>query len=119
MTTVKVHLHSEQALRTAKYRVRCQPAADLDFVDVVSCPKSWFTPDGEKPRIFVVEFEWGAAEVPDDLGRYMVDRGIAHRTKMPSTGRVRHFFDRAGKVIGELFDEHGNRVADYDPRGAR
>jgi hypothetical protein len=43
-----------------------------------------------------------AAEVRDDLGRYMVERGVAHRHRM--LRKVRQLFDRFGKPLEEVFE---------------
>jgi hypothetical protein len=115
---VKVFLHSESAARTSNYPVNACPAGDADFVDLVSAPRSFFQADGETPKPFKIEFEYGAAIVPDDLGKYLIARGIAHKTKMPTTGRFKHFLNAAGRVISEIFDADGNRITDYNP-GAR
>ena len=46
------------------------------------CPESdWYDTSGEKPqpREFLVEFFHGAAEVPEPLGKYLLDTGQARR----------------------------------------
>lgn len=40
-------------------------------------PNSDFCDESGKARQFDVEFNNGTAEVPDGLGRYMVDKGLA------------------------------------------
>ena len=46
------------------------------------------------PRLFRVEFRAGCAEVPDNLGAYMIDQGLAQRSPLllpPGAGlRDRH-----------------------------
>jgi hypothetical protein len=65
-------------------------------------PAAW-TFAGGRPKQFEIAFAFGAAEVGDDLGRYMVERGIAHKHRMPR--KVRQLFDRLGKPLEEVFDE--------------
>ncbi len=43
--------------------------------------------------------------MPEDLGRYLIERGIAQRSRM--LRKVRQLFDRFGKPLTEVFDEHG------------
>ncbi len=40
-------------------------------------PVSDWMDEAGKPRMFAVEFKEGAAEVSDQLGQYMLDRGLA------------------------------------------
>ena len=35
-----------------------------------------------KPRLFDVTFKYGRAEVPDNLGRYLIDQGLAQETQL-------------------------------------
>lgn len=65
-------------------------------------PAPW-TFAGGRPTQFEIAFAFGAAEVRDDLGRYMVERGIAHKHRM--LRKVRQLFDRFGKPLEEVFDE--------------
>lgn len=41
----------------------------------------WLDEDG-KPRLFAVEFRAGCAEVPDNLGEYMIDQETAQRSPL-------------------------------------
>lgn len=41
----------------------------------------WLNEDG-KPILFRVEFRAGCAEVPDNLGNYMIDHEIAQRSPL-------------------------------------
>ena len=52
-----------------RHTVFIQPGKDQPVSD-------WMDADG-KPRIFELVFVRGAADVPDNLARYMVDHGIA------------------------------------------
>lgn len=53
-------------------RTICQPGTlypNSDFLE----------PDGT-PKTFVVEFRYGKAEVADNLGRYLIDQGLAQES---------------------------------------
>ena len=103
---MRIYLYSDAAEKAARYVVTIAPAGDAEFVgDHV--PADWKLADG-RPKEFPIVFAYGCAEVPDALGRYMVDREIAHRNRV--VRRVRQFFDRYGKLIDDVFDEHGNRI---------
>ncbi|MBM2884094.1 hypothetical protein JFK97_06790 [Chromobacterium phragmitis] len=39
-----------------------------------------FLDESGKARTFVVEFKYGRAEVPDNLGRYLIDQGLAQES---------------------------------------
>lgn len=57
-----------------------QPTDHLVFVSPAATPQGrecadWM--DGEEPRTFRVAFRGGRADVPDNLGRYMIDTGQA------------------------------------------
>ena len=55
------------------------PAGDPDRKG--ECPSEWVN-DRNEPVNFPVEFRNGRAEVPDNLGRYMIERGLARKTKL-------------------------------------
>lgn len=40
-------------------------------------PVSDFMNEDGSPKLFTIEFLGGVAEVPDNLGRYLIDKGIA------------------------------------------
>jgi hypothetical protein len=103
---VKVYLHSDAAERAKRYIVTIAPAGDTDFVGG-EIPAAWTYADG-RPKQFEIDFAHGVAEVNDELGRYMVDRGIAKRHRM--LRKVRQLFDRTGRPIEEVFDNVGNRI---------
>ena len=42
-------------------------------------PVEWLNPDGS-PAVFTVRFVNGEAQVPDSVGKYLVDRGVAKKT---------------------------------------
>lgn len=39
-------------------------------------PAEWLNPDGSK-RMFRIEFKNGRADVPDNIGQFMIDTGLA------------------------------------------
>lgn len=43
-------------------------------------PADWWM--GEQPVMFDVEFKFGVAEVADELGKYMLDKKIAGKSKI-------------------------------------
>lgn len=105
---MRIFLHSTRAEASPSYIVTVAPAAD-DFVKSEHAIADWKTPEGNPKQIEVV-FQYGAAEVPDALGKYIVSRGIAQKTRL--VRQVRQLFDAAGRVIhGGVFDEHGAPVA--------
>jgi hypothetical protein len=103
---MRIFLHGDAAEKSARYVVTISPAGDTDFVGG-ELPAAWTLADG-RPKQFEIAFAFGAAEVQDDLARYMVDRGIAHKHRM--LRKVRKLFDRFGKPLEEVFDERGQRV---------
>ena len=108
---MRIFLHSDAAEKAARYVVTIAPAGDVEFVKPSDMPQgqfdSWALADG-RPKQFEIVFAFGAAEVRDDLARYMVDRGIAHKHRM--LRKVRQMFDRFGKPLEEVFDERGERI---------
>jgi hypothetical protein len=103
---MKIYLHGDNAEGSARYVVTIAPAADTKFVSG-EMPKDWTNADGSPKQIEIV-FSFGAAEVSDSDGRYMVDRGIAHKHRM--LRKVRQLFDQFGKPIEAVFDNVGNRI---------
>src|SRR5436309_2722165 len=98
---MRVYLHSDRAEKAKSYIVTVAPAADCDFV-LGEVPVSWLHPDGSAKQIEVA-FAFGAADVDDQLGVYMVKRGIAQRTRLVRA--MRQFFTKGGQPVDELFDE--------------
>jgi hypothetical protein len=49
--------------------------------------QDWMDAEG-KPKLIQVSFKDGVAEVPNDLGRYMIDRKLANKTAiiLPTQG---------------------------------
>ena len=64
-------LFRPQDAHVSRHRVFVQPAATPQGRGV----SEWM--DGLNPRLFTVEFLDGRAAVPDNLGRYMIDTGLA------------------------------------------
>lgn len=63
-------VYRPQGTHIPRHFLYVQPAA------TPGCENSdWM--DGEEPKLFTIEFVHGRAEVPDNLGRYMIDNGLA------------------------------------------
>src|SRR5579863_5782344 len=64
----------------AKHVLYVQPA-----VDYPEAPAEWKEADG-RPKLFSIEFVRGVAEVDKNLGDYLIEKGLAKKTKihMPS-----------------------------------
>lgn len=58
----------------ARHTVFVQPGREFPVAE-------WLDEDG-KPRLFPVQFLSGRAEVPDNLGQYMIDQGQAQRSPL-------------------------------------
>jgi hypothetical protein len=108
---MKVYLYSDRAEQSAKYTVHAAPAGDVEFTGghAGSMPTSWFERDGTTPKRFEINFKFGAAEIPDDLAKYMLDRGLVHKSR--AMRKIRQLFDAAGNAVTELFDADGKRVS--------
>lgn len=105
---MKIYLHSESAEKSAQYPLIVSPAGDQEFVTAEDAKnKGWFNAKGDAIQ-YQVDFVYGVAEVETSLGRYMVDRGLAHKSRI--IRRVSQLFDAAGNAIGAVFDRHGQRV---------
>ncbi|MFI4985811.1 MAG: hypothetical protein ACHQF3_00045 [Alphaproteobacteria bacterium] len=72
-----VHLHSE-GRHVSRHVVFVTPAADIPDLP-------GFRDSSNKPIMLAVEFESGSASVPEILGLYMIDRGIAHEASAEFT----------------------------------
>ena len=55
-------------------------SADREFVKG-EVPVDWVD-DENNPRQFTIEFTRGKAEVDDKIGKYLIDRGLAKKTKL-------------------------------------
>jgi len=54
------------------------PAAAMRKAD---CPSDWLDDKGA-PRSFEVEFRFGRAEVPSNVGEYLIQQGLASKTRL-------------------------------------
>jgi hypothetical protein len=104
---MKIYLHSDRAERLKVYTVHISPAGDSDFVKSSDMRDEWKMPDG-KPKQYAIDFAYGTAEVEDSLARYMVGRGIAHKTKLMR--QLRKLFTQDGTEIESVYDERGERI---------
>jgi hypothetical protein len=73
---VIIFLRAEGAVRQASHTMFVAPAAQIEG----EVPAHWKDVDGE-PITIPVEFKYGRAEVPDDLGKFMLKFG--HAAKSP------------------------------------
>jgi hypothetical protein len=105
---MRIYLHSDNAEKSPRYLVTVSPAADTAFLRGDEILKDWTLADGTPKQIEVL-FSFGYADVPDELGRYMTKRGIAHRTRILRVIRKK-LFDRHGKEIDEVFDAAGQPI---------
>ena len=69
-----------KARENPRHSMHVCPAADKSFVKG-EVPTEWVN-DLNEALTFSIDFAFGQAEVPDHLGRYLVDRGLAHKTPM-------------------------------------
>lgn len=63
--------------KAPSHMMHVAPAADVKG----EVPAEWVNGDNE-PLNFAVEFKFGVAEVADDLGKYLVSRGLARKSKL-------------------------------------
>lgn len=68
---MKVYLHGIQEQHN--HRLFVQPG--VEYPDV----SDWHEADG-RPRLIEINFSFGCADVPDNLGRYLIDKGLAQET---------------------------------------
>jgi hypothetical protein len=76
---VKVYLSGDRQ-RFGEHTVFVAPGNDPVGISGGVCDE-WLEPGG-KPRTIAVQFNHGLATVPDNLGRYLVARGLARRTRL-------------------------------------
>jgi len=67
---MKIYL--PEKLNSPSHTVYVQPGCEFPVSD-------WMDDEG-KPRMFSVAFRFGCAEVPDNLGGYMLDKQLAKRS---------------------------------------
>jgi hypothetical protein len=105
---MKVFLYSSRAEQAATYIVHASPAGDTDWAGFSpDMPAAWVDRNGAPVR-FEVDFKFGAAEVSDELGKYMVARGVAHKSR--AMRKIKQLFDAAGNAVNELWDSEGRPV---------
>jgi len=75
---MKVYLAGEKPRRQKLFLMCIAPAATLHNQEI---PQAWLEHDG-KPKQMNVEFEYGEAEVDDQIGAYLLKEGLAQRTKL-------------------------------------
>lgn len=102
---MKVYLHSDRAEKSAVYPMHLAPAAD-PAIALDGMPADWKLPDGTAKQMEIT-FVYGVAEVSDEVGRYMIARGLAHKSRL--LRRISQLFDARGEPI-DAFDQYGQRV---------
>jgi hypothetical protein len=75
---MKIYLNGERPSRAAHYVINVCPAGHLKDTE---CSSEWVT-EANEPKTFPVEFVYGLAEVPPNLGQYMVKYGLAQRSRL-------------------------------------
>ncbi len=60
---------------SSDHRLFIQPAIDFPHVN------AWREPDG-RPKMFDIHFVNGEADVEENIGQYLVDKGLAAKTKV-------------------------------------
>jgi hypothetical protein len=76
---MKIYVTGEKAVRQKSYIVSICPARHLEGQGEM--PSDWVN-DKNEPIEFNIEFVYGAAEVPDNIGKYMVKHQLAKKTKL-------------------------------------
>lgn len=75
---MKVYHPGEKCRKQASFIMAVAPAATAQNQEV---PVHWVD-DKNQPIQFMVEFQYGVAEVDDVMGRYLVEEGLVHKTKL-------------------------------------
>lgn len=73
-----VYRNGERDSQRSSFTLFICPAADMRKAD---CPSDWLDDKGA-PRSFEVEFRFGRAEVPSNVGEYLLRRGLASKTRL-------------------------------------
>ena len=83
---MKVYLAGPTTSQSPKHIVNVCPANDPEGTNGATCPNEWFSLDpisGVKvPRQIQVVFVHGLAEVPTNLGRYLIQNNLAQQTRL-------------------------------------
>lgn len=75
---MKVYYPGAKARLQQSFTMSVAPAATIQNQEV---PVEWVD-DQNNPVQFNVEFVYGEAEVPDALGRYLIENELARKTKL-------------------------------------
>ena len=79
---MKVYLTGGRAAVSREHVVYVSPAGHLQSIEKDSeMPSDWVSETNE-PLSFPVVFRFGVAEVPSNLGQYMVKYGLASKTRL-------------------------------------
>ena len=73
-----VYTQGEMTSLKRSFSLLVCPAADIVGEE---CPADWLDEQG-KPLNIEVEFCYGRAEVPSNLGRYLISHGLAARSSL-------------------------------------
>lgn len=75
---MKVYALGQKARISPSFLMVIAPAGDVQNQEV---PSHWVD-ENNKPVQFNINFEFGAAEVDDTIGRYLIEKGLAKRTSL-------------------------------------
>lgn len=75
---MRVYLLGEQYRAQPTHRMFVAPAADVRNEEI---PADWVD-DENNPVSIPVEFRFGEAEVPTNLGKFLVSRGLVARSRL-------------------------------------
>lgn len=75
---MKIYLSGERAQQSPSHLVVICPAGHLEGQEM---PREWVD-DHNNPVSLHVEFKFGVAEVPSNVGEYMLKYGMASKTKL-------------------------------------
>jgi hypothetical protein len=76
---MKVYLNGERPARAKRYVMNVCPAEHLKGTGEM--PAEWVT-EANEPITFPIEFVYGVADVPTNLGTYMTKYGLAAKTRL-------------------------------------
>ncbi len=83
---MRVYLVSPTGRDQAYHKMSVAPAGDRAFVKG-EVPADWVN-DENRPLNLEVDFVHGVAEVSDELGRYLIARGLARKSRILETHEV-------------------------------
>jgi hypothetical protein len=73
-----VYLTGEGCAARSLHSLLVCPGAELPGAE---CPADWIDADGKR-KTFTVDFRFGRAEVPSNIGQYLVAKGYASKTRL-------------------------------------